>query len=371
MPVIVAMEMKALVDVGVASEYLVQWQSLAILRLVFMAGAVAFLFFARRPASEDGITRRHRFCEIGFVLFSLIITSLQTGVGQPIKSAVLVEFGQLPVPSIGSFLIAAFAFGAFLYLNLRIVLFAYVPSWVILVVTFAWTQPNVALAVEDVINVTFMTVLAVVLSQVSYSTRIKEFLHLRLIQLQGRQLEQINAQLAESNGRLRRLSFVDSMTGVPNRRYFDKYLDREWARAKRERSSIALVMLDIDRFKEFNDEYGHQAGDNCLVQVANCIRQSLQRPTDQVARYGGDEFVAVLPDTDLEGARKVAERIGRAVVGLGIPIAKSPYGCLTVSLGTACWYPTSVEKAQSLVASADEALYRAKMAGRNCLVCAS
>lgn len=370
-PVIMALEMKSLLDLGSSHEHLIKWQALAALRLLFVAEALTFLFVARRPESEAKITPAHRYFEFGFVLCSLVITSLQTAIGQPIRSAVLVEFGQLPVPSIGSYLIAVFAFAAFLYLSGRVVALSFGLSWMILVVALFSAQPNVAFSIEDIINVTFMTLLAVVLSQVGYATRAKEFVHLRLIELQRRRLERVVAQLAGSNNKLRRLSYIDPTTRAANRRHFDRYLAREWARAKRERSPLALVMVDIDHFKAFNDEYGHQAGDKCLAEVSACIRTVLKHPGDLLARYGGDEFAAILPDTDLEAAKRVAERIGRAVAGLGIEVSSSSNRLLTVSLGTACWHPTLNEKPQSLVAAADEALYRAKIAGRNCAMCAT
>jgi len=370
MPVIVLIEMKALVDAGASARFLAEWRAVAVLRLAFLALAVAFLLFGRRPASPAQITKRHHFSEVGFVLFSLVITSLITGLGQPVKSGVLTEMNRAPTPSVGAYLIAAFVFAAFLQMSIRVVLSAYGLSWLI-VVTLYLAQSGWTLASVDIINVTFMTILALLLSQAIYATRAKEYLHLRLIELQRKELEQVNAQLLESNTKLRHLSFVDAMTGVSNRRYFDSYLSREWARALREDSPLAIVMLDIDYFKEFNDERGHQAGDQCLARVARCIRDALHRPTDLLARYGGDEFVAVLPNTELEGARRVAERISREVAALSIAVAGSPHRILTVSVGTACRRPAPGERADSLVAAADAALYRAKTSGRNCFVCAS
>ncbi len=371
MPFVVAMEVKAIADAGSSPRFFSEYASVGFLRLLFMVAAIVFLVIASRPASPAEITRRHRIYEVGFILFSLILTGLMTGIGQPLRTNILTELDQPSVPSVGAYLIAAFAFAAFVRMSTRTAVLAFGLSWTVVVITLLHVQPNWAYAALDIINVTFMTVLATALSQVAYATSAREFIHLQLIESQRRQLAQVNSQLADSNHKLRRLSFLDPMTGVPNRRYFNKHSQREWARASREGLPLALVMLDIDHFKEFNDQYGHLAGDRCLAQVAHRARRVLRRPSDLLARYGGDEFVAVLPNTDLDGANHIAEQIGLAISELRISVSHSPHRHLTVSLGTACRYPKPTDKLDALIAAADEALYRAKVAGRNCFVCAS
>lgn len=370
MPVILAVEIKALSDVAAPTVYWIEWRNVAILRVLFIALAVVFLIYGRSPGSPAEINRRHRLCEIGFVVGSMIIAALMTGIGQPLKAALQVDLGLAPIPSVGAYIIAAFTCAAFLRLDGR-VMSVYGISWVIVMVTLFQAQSNWAFGVPDMINTTFMTVLAILLSRARYAAGVKDFLQLRLIERQRCEVEKANALLAESNRHLRRLSFLDSMTGLPNRRYFDKYLGREWARAVREKTPLALVMLDIDHFKEFNDMYGHQAGDKCLTDIANCARAELKRPTDLFARYGGDEFMAVLPNTDSEGAALVARAIGRAVSALAISHAGSPHHLISVSVGIASRFPTSGDKLEVLVAEADAALYQAKLTGRNCFVCAS
>lgn len=371
MPIVAATEMKALVDVGSPPRFWLEYQGVAFLRALFMLGAVVFLLAGRRPASESDIRPRHRVFEVGFVLFSMVVTALLTGVGQPLKSEILAEFGRPSLSSIGAYLIAAFAFAAFLHMTARITLLTYGASWSILAINLVLAQPEWIYSVMDVVNVTFMTVLAVLLSQVIYATRLKEFSHLRLIESQQQQLAVTNARLAESNNKLRRLSFLDPMTGLANRRYLEKYLEREWGRAIRERTPLSLVMMDLDYFKDFNDAYGHQEGDKCLARIAAHIREVLKRPTDLLARYGGDEFIAVLPNTDQKGAMQVADSIAQAVVDLSILLPNSPHHCLTISLGTACQHPSPGDRPETLMAAADRALYQAKLAGRNCFVYAS
>lgn len=165
---------------------------------------------------------------------------------------------------------------------------------------------------------------------------------------------------------LRTLSFKDSLTGCNNRRSFDENLAKEWLRARRNDAPLALVMLDIDCFKAFNDTYGHQEGDSCLREVARVIMANLKRPADFAARYGGEEFVLLLPETSLENAVAVAETIRLAVAALGIPHQKSDVaGYVTLSAGMACLVPAEGQSADDLMRLADQALYAAKKAGRN------
>lgn len=180
------------------------------------------------------------------------------------------------------------------------------------------------------------------------------------------------AELAQANLALERLSSLDGLTGIANRRAFDDFLAREWRRCARESRPIAVVLLDVDHFKTYNDRYGHGAGDDCLVQVAKVLETCARRPGDLVARYGGEEFVAVLSGTDLAGARVVAQAVCDGVAAQAIPHeASSAASCVTVSVGVATEYPNSAqgdgtrEGARRLVERADQALYLAKADGRN------
>jgi diguanylate cyclase (GGDEF)-like protein len=174
------------------------------------------------------------------------------------------------------------------------------------------------------------------------------------------------SRLREASNQLWLLSQHDGLTGVPNRRSFDDKLDEEWGRAVRERQSLALIMLDIDHFKLFNDHHGHLAGDDALRRVAQATQDQLKRPGDFLARYGGEEFGLVLPDTGLEGALLIAERIRWGVETLGIKHRTFPAGeKVTVSLGVAAEWPKVNGNPDDLLRAADQALYAAKLAGRN------
>ncbi len=179
-------------------------------------------------------------------------------------------------------------------------------------------------------------------------------------------LRRVTRELEEANRRLYRYSYVDGLTGIANRRHFDEFLAREWRELARRRAPLSLILIDIDCFKPYNDNYGHEAGDRTLKSVAQAIAGVVQRESDLAARYGGEEFVVVLPATPREAARDLAERIREAVAGLGLPHAHSlATDHVTLSLGLATVVPDVAQPPVSLVLAADGALYEAKEGGRN------
>ncbi|RQR64855.1 diguanylate cyclase [Burkholderia sp. Bp9126] len=161
------------------------------------------------------------------------------------------------------------------------------------------------------------------------------------------------------------LARIDGLTGLNNRRSFGEVLDREWRRARRAHSVFSLLFVDVDRFKAYNDTYGHQAGDDALAAVARCIGESIRRPVDTAARYGGEEFVVLLPDTPQTGAAQIAERIRAAIDDLALEHAGSEHGRVTASIGLATWTPDQDGEPSAVIKEADEALYYAKLTGRN------
>ncbi|MGK7958798.1 MAG: diguanylate cyclase [Crocosphaera sp.] len=181
-----------------------------------------------------------------------------------------------------------------------------------------------------------------------------------------KKLEISNQALKEAAEQLEHLATVDELTQVYNRRYFNEYLDREWRRLTRERKFLSLIFCDVDYFKRYNDCYYHQAGDECLYRVAQCIKKIVKRPADLVARFGGEEFAIILSNTNCLGAEKVAKEVCQAIEELKIPHCSS--NCsdyVTLSLGVATTIPTSFISPQKLVHAADKALYEAKTTGRN------
>jgi diguanylate cyclase (GGDEF)-like protein len=164
---------------------------------------------------------------------------------------------------------------------------------------------------------------------------------------------------------------LDSLTGIPNRRLFEEELSKEWARAKRDHAPLSLIMADIDHFKEYNDHYGHPAGDLCLVDVAQAMHHALSRPGDVVARIGGEEFAFLLPETDLSGAISVAEQIRERILALNLPHEASPVAShVTLSFGVSSSELACVSLPAELIRTSDIALYEAKRCGRNQIVAA-
>lgn len=181
-----------------------------------------------------------------------------------------------------------------------------------------------------------------------------------------RELTKLKQKLEESNAVLQRLSVLDGLTGLANRRHFDEILQQEWKRAMRDETNISVILLDIDFFKRYNDNYGHQGGDDCLRAVSSALSKAIHRPGDFIARYGGEEFVAILPETDINGAVKIAEIMRANVEEANIPHAFSDAtDHVTISLGVASVTPGSEQLPQELIEQADQALYRAKEKGRN------
>ena len=182
----------------------------------------------------------------------------------------------------------------------------------------------------------------------------------------AQKLIRISGELKEANSKLKHLSMVDGLTGLANRRSFDDYLERIWGLAARERRPVGLILIDIDHFKLYNDTHGHLKGDECLRSVAKCIKQTVNRPGDLVARYGGEEIALVLPGVDLSGVTAQAEKIRASVEALAIPHgAPGASEHLTLSLGATSTNPIKDLSPELLIGAADNALYKAKDAGRN------
>jgi len=189
----------------------------------------------------------------------------------------------------------------------------------------------------------------------------------RLVGMQ-RNLVEVTHQLDAANAELQRLSTTDALTGIANRRALDDFLSREWRRCQRMEKPLSLVMLDIDYFKLFNDKYGHQAGDDCLQQVAAQIARAAPRASDLAARYGGEEFMLVLGETDLDGALWMAERVRQMIGDLKVVHYATDSKFVAVSCGVVSVVPDGKHSIETLIESADAALYQAKRGGRDRVV---
>ncbi|WP_224959788.1 GGDEF domain-containing protein [Geomonas subterranea] len=258
--------------------------------------------------------------------------------------------------------------GAFTFVSLRL---RYAVYWA-LATTLAYEAVAIYINHTDftiLTQNTFSIVATIIIG--AFSNSLMEN-YLRRDFLNTNLLEHENRQLQKATLELRRLSISDPLTGLGNRRHFEVMLDQEWQRALRSESPIALIFLDIDVFKNFNDNYGHQAGDNCLKLVAQELGRFARRPGDTAARYGGEEFVLLLSGVGLADAATIAKGCRKAVEALQLPHSHSPVaGVVTVSAGVAAMIPDLDADRQLLVEAADKALYRAKLKGRNTVVASS
>jgi diguanylate cyclase (GGDEF)-like protein len=184
---------------------------------------------------------------------------------------------------------------------------------------------------------------------------------------QVRNSERIEVDLRKAQETLRLIATHDSLTGLANRRLFERALDIEFGRGARQRTPLSLILLDIDYFKRYNDTYGHVAGDHCLAEVAKVLKGCCHRKADLAVRYGGEEFAVLLPDTDLQGAMTLAGQIRQSLIDKHITHSGSPTGYLTVSLGCHAFVPSSLDSIEVFIQRADAALYQAKHSGRNCV----
>lgn len=173
-------------------------------------------------------------------------------------------------------------------------------------------------------------------------------------------------RLKQTTDMLESMAWIDGLTGIPNRRRFDQMLEVEWKRAQRNQSPLAVIMVDIDHFKAYNDCHGHGEGDVCLKQVATMFAATVNRPGDLVARYGGEEFVILMPETGTEGAQQLADQLRHRIESMQIPHTGSSASCwVTISLGYAALIPQPNQASSALLDEADNMLYQAKNLGRN------
>lgn len=256
--------------------------------------------------------------------------------------------------SVQSYVIVLFAMMSFTYIPVWLSLLASAVGMAVLLLTmyaFAGQNPE---AHNILVFLIFVHAMGIAVSAFSYWRRCREL-------LRERGLEIANRKLAERNRMLEKLAVFDSLTEITNRRYFDQNI----AEILRNPTPFSLMLLDVDNFKKYNDNYGHVAGDEVLHTVAQAIKITLKRDADSVSRYGGEEFAVILPGTNHEGALKVAERIRENVEALGIRHEFNPAGVVTVSLGVVTTLRGQPVSEETLLKAADQCLYKSKELGRN------
>jgi len=233
---------------------------------------------------------------------------------------------------------------------------------------FLLAMHHANLSRENAINATTVVIMAWAIAYMRYKKQAEDFNNKKLILQKNEELRLINMQLQEANRKLEIMSTIDCLTGVINRTSFEAAIKEEWNRCKRHSIPLSLIMVDIDFFKEFNDNYGHQAGDSCIKLVADVLSFSARRSSDKVARYGGDEFVILLPYTNKENAMNLAEQMRKGVEEKQVPHSFSDVSdYVTISLGVNTVIPSDETSIDDFISNTDRALYKAKEK-RNCSV---
>lgn len=313
-------------------------------RLLWIVVSIAYYFAAGRPGRLEDLRPRHEPLFLGSIFFSMLCAGFLSGILSEINSQITL------------YIVMVFIIVAFFNLSLCRLSFVVLPGLSVLSGILLRSMPLAPVRFNNWINGIFVTLFGFVISQVLFRSWIRGFIDRRTI--------------AEQTWELKRASRYDALTGIANRRFLDETLEEEWRRAARDSRAISLLMVDVDLFKEFNDRFGHNAGDVCLREIAQCLSRALLRTGDLAGRFGGEEFLVVLPESDLAGAVEVGERIRCAVEALNIPHGGSPHKTITVSLGAACRFAGPLNTVGELIEAADKAMYESKHRGRNRLTAA-
>jgi len=318
----------------------------------FILSLIMFLMTLHLPLFPKDLTTRHRLYNRFTLPFMLIFYLINTGIFMAQYISVSPS-----TPVFTGITIIMFGSASFLYTPFLTSIVLYVSTAIILIL-LSWFLLPYPFALANTINTPIMAFLCIVMARMTYILRVQDF-------IKHQTTEKQKEELISANNLLYTISNNDPLTGIPNRRCFDKLLRQEWNRAFREQTSLALLMIDIDFFKDYNDLFGHQAGDHCLKLVAEALKKSLMRPGDMVARYGGEEFAVILPNTDLAGACQTANNLCACIRELQCVHPSSPTHFLTISIGLTTLYPNPNLSLDEMINRADRALYEAKKAGRN------
>ena len=242
----------------------------------------------------------------------------------------------------------------------------YLSVHILFLILLSFFQESEELLFSNYINTTANLITSLAVSRMLYKSKSIDIINKLIIQDKNEEINDINEKLQKSNEQLEKLSVTDSLTGLLNRRKFDELLDKEWKTCKRCATPISLMMIDIDYFKRFNDIYGHQAGDYCIIQIAKVLSNTAQRSSDIVARYGGEEYIVALPYTENKNANILAEKIRSKIDALKIRHEDSLVAdYVTISLGVYTVVPTNENSISELIFNADKELYKEKALKRN------
>lgn len=272
-----------------------------------------------------------------------------------------ISTGQITVYSV-----AAISIAVLLYLKPKWSLIIYTSVHIIFVISLFFFQKSTQLLFVNVFYSSICIVLSFMISIILFNNKFNDFKNKKLIEEKNIELNKINRELIEINLNLEELSCTDCLTGIANRRKFDNFINFEWNKCEKNLIHLSAIMIDVDFFKLFNDNYGHQNGDYCLKKIGKTLSNSLNTMHGIVARYGGEEFIIVIEGLTKELALIEAEKIRKNIENLNIPHNFSPVSdCVTISLGVSSLIPSEDSSIKILIEKADMALYKAKKKNRN------
>ena len=323
--------------------------------------------------NEDHFIKPHIYFEIMYsililsmTIFLLIIIKLEKDTAKNVVSIRIAQIlfigfillwcagisllHQLTNGQIIIYIAAIISIAGTLYIEPFISFFIYSFTHLVFLALLPYYQKSPDLLFENYLNTTTLVIMSFAISFTKYKKQEQDFKNRKILHENSEELKRINKELEEANKKLKILSEHDGLTGIFNRHTFDGKINEEWNRCKRHSIPLSLIMADIDHFKSFNDNFGHQTGDNCLKLVAGILSECARRSSDVVARYGGEEFVILLPYIEKEKAYELAERMRKRVKELNI----------TISLGVNTIVPSDESSVKEFIKNTDKALYIAK-----------
>lgn len=318
-----------------------------------MIAAMCFYLFAfskiKNTVEDKG---KYHLCVTSFSVFLLAWCASVTLLDQ-------LSSGQITIYGIATICLAIFPL-----FHTRILLPIYLSVHIPFLILLPIFQKSSDILFDNSFNSTVCIIISLIISRYLFKTKMDDFMNKAIIEDKNRVLIQLNEKLSKANEQLEQLSITDSLTGLLNRRKFDEISSLQWDISQQHAIPVSIIMLDIDLFKQYNDHFGHQVGDECLLQITKAISKSLRSSTDYAARYGGDEFIIILSHTGLEQAYHIAERLRKSIEELRIPMGnENEY--VTVSIGICGTIPVADHNVLELISAADRALYQAKSQNRN------
>jgi len=321
-----------------------------IMYILLLVTMIVFLVVFSRLGSN--ISKHAKVIRVVFVAFTIYIL---------IWCALISVLDQLTYGQVIVYIMATVAVSVIPYYKPVTMLLIYLPVHIIFMAFMLRFQKSNYVQYANKLNSSTFLMISLAISYMRYKKQIEDFKNRKIIQEKNEELKRVNKELEEANHKLDILSQTDSLTRVFNRFAFDKAIEAEWNRCKRYSMPLSLIIVDVDFFKAYNDNYGHQAGDVCIRRIAEALSSCLERPTDFVARYGGEEFGVLLPGIEKEEAYLLSERMRKKVEELAIPHEHSAASrWVTISMGVNTAFPSLEPSLEGFIRAADMALYKAK-----------